>query len=231
MRTQSLRWFGCLGVVSLSLSACGGGSASEPPPKASEPATAGSAKAPEATAAADAGSATAPAPAEAKAETAAPVKEGPKPTRPPHDVLVQKDTLFMLNFDESEAGKAAEASCNKASKDTKALAACIGKERAKIDADGHGFKKDKEGNLTWVVVHRQGKIMLTIHKLHMAFGNETDNTIVVKPEGKDKGKKPGHPPGDFTVEIPSDYRIVITDPRFGKLVYEAKIGLVPDNLL
>ena len=41
------------------------------------------------------------------------------------------------------------------------------------------------------MVHRQGKILLTIHKMHMTFASETDNTIMVKPEGKDTGKRPG----------------------------------------
>jgi len=216
----------------MTIVACGGGSASAPPASGSEKAApAGSAKAPEASAAPDAGAAAETPSPEAKAETAPAKKDEPKPSRPPHDVLTQKDTLFMLNFDESDAGKAAQESCSKSTKDPKSLATCIGKERAKIDADGHGFKKDKEGNLTWVVVHRQGKILLTIHKMHMAFANETDNTIVVKPEGKDTGKRPGGVGGDFTVDVPSDYRIVIGNSRVGKLVYEAKIGLVPDNLL
>jgi hypothetical protein len=226
---------GCLAVVTLVVSACGGGSAAKAPapPSSGETATpAGSAKAPEATAAPDAGAAAEAMPTAPKTETIPPGKEGPKPSRPPRDVLTQKDTLFMLSFDESDAGKAAEASCNKAgSKDPKAIATCIGKERAKIEADGHGFKLDKNKNLIWVVVHRQGNILLTIHKMHMSFANETENTIAVKTEGKDTGKKPGGTPGEFTVDVPSDYRIVITDPRFGKLVYEAKIGLVPDNLL
>jgi hypothetical protein len=219
-------------VAAMAVAACGGGSASAPPASASEKAPpGGSAKAPEAAPAPDAGAVAEPPSPEAKTETAPAKKDEPKPSRPPHDVLTQKDTLFMLNFDESDAGKAAEASCSKSTKDPKSLAACIGKERSKIDADGHGFKKDKDGNLTWVVVHRQGKILLTIHKMHMAFANETDNTIQVKPEGKDTGKRPGGVGGDFTVEVPSDYRIVIGNARLGKLVYEAKIGLVPDNLL
>lgn len=230
MRTPSLQTIHRLAVLTLLVSACGGGSASQPPTSTAEtPPPAGSAKAPEAATAADAGAqATS---TETKTEPAPTAKDEPKPSRPAHDVLTQKDTLFMLSFDDSDAGKAADASCSKSAKDPKAVAACVGKERAKIDADGHGFKKDKDGNLTWVVVHRQGKILLTIHKLHMAFGAETDNTIVVKPEGKDTGKKAGRAPGEFTVSVPSDYRIVISDPRFGKLVYEAKIGLVPDNLL
>jgi hypothetical protein len=239
MRTQSLRQVGCWAAISVLLAACGGGAAAEPPAKAgATPATASSAKAAEAPSSPEGGAAPSgeTASTETKSDSASTPKEGakdgPKPTRPPHDVLVQKDTLFMLNFDESDAGKAAEATCSKAGgKDPKALATCMGKERAKIEADGHGFKKDKEGNLTWVVVRRQGKIMVTLHKLHAAFGNETDNTIVVKPEGKDTGKKAGRTPGEFSVDVPSDYRIIISDPHFGKLVYEAKIGLVPDNLL
>jgi hypothetical protein len=232
MRTQSLRTIGWL-AVGWMVSACGGGSTAEPPAKAGAAApSASSAKAPEAAPGSDGGAVSEPAPTEKKADGLPPGKEGPKPSRPPHDVLTQKDTLFMLSFDESDAGKAADATCNKAgSKDPKKVATCIGKERGQIEADGHGFKKDKEGKLTWVVVHRQGNILLTIHKMHMTFANETDNTISVKPEGKDTGKKPGKGAGDFTVEVPSDYRIVISDPRFGKLVYEAKIGLVPDNLL
>jgi hypothetical protein len=231
MKTQSLRMIGCW-AAAMAIAACGGGSASAPPAAGSEKASpAGSASVAGAGSTPDGGAAAETPSPEAKTETAPAKKDEPKPSRPVHDVLTQKDTLFMLNFDESDAGKAAESSCSKSTKDPKSLATCIGKERAKIDADGHGFKKDKEGNLTWVVVHRQGKVLLTIHKMHMTFANETDNTIVVKPEGKDTGKRPGGVGGDFTVDVPSDYRIVISNQRLGKLVYEAKIGLVPDNLL
>src|SRR5216683_6334572 len=149
MKTQSLRTIGCWAAAGAIAACGGGGSASPPPASGGEKAPpAGSAKAAEAAPASDAGAA-APAPVpEAKTETTAPAKKDePKPSRPPHDVLVQKDTLFMLNFDESDAGKAAEASCSKSTKDPKSLATCIGKERAKIDADGHGFKKDKEDHL------------------------------------------------------------------------------------
>jgi hypothetical protein len=230
MTTANLRWLGPIAL--LLLGACGGGSA-QPAAKTAEAPTAASAEKPSETATADAGAPAAPEAAEsAKTEGAAPASQGPKPSRAPSDVLTQKDTLFMLSFDESDAGKAAEAACNKSSaNDPKKTAACMAKERGKVDADGHGFKKDKEGKLVWVVVHRQGKILITTHKVHVSFGDETENTISVKPEGKDTGKKPGHTPGEFKVEVPSDYRIVITDPKLGKLVYEAKIGLVPDNLL
>ena len=42
--------------------------------------------------------------------------------------------------------------------------------------------------------------------------SETENTIVLRPEGKDTGTKAGKTPGEFTVDVPSDYRIVITIP-------------------
>ena len=106
------------------------------------------------------------------------------------------------------------------------MAACISRERAKIEADGHGFKKEDEGKFTWSVIQRKGKNVVNLHKMLVTQVSETENTIVLKPEGKDTGTKAGKTPGEFTVDVPSDYRIVITDPKWGKLVYEAKIGLV-----
>ena len=96
MKTQSLRMIGCW-ATAMVIAACGGGSASAPPASGNEKAPpAGSAKAPQATSAPDAGAVAETPTAEAKTETTPSKKDEPKPTRPPHDVLTQKDTLFIL---------------------------------------------------------------------------------------------------------------------------------------
>jgi hypothetical protein len=215
--------------VMLSLVACGGGSAPAAPPATASTEISGDGGQPSATAteAKATGEAPAAEPEEAPPAALPKGKDGSKPSRAPHEVLTQSNTVFMLSFDDSDAKKGAEATCAKeGGKDPKKVAACISRERAKIEADGHGFKKEDEGKFTWSVIQRKGKNVVNLHKMLVTQVSETENTIVLKPEGKDTGTKAGKVPGEFTVDVPSDYRIVITDPKWGKLVYEAKIGLV-----
>jgi len=159
---------------------------------------------------------------------AAPKAEAPstKPaSRPPREVLELKDTVFFLAYNESDLGKAAEASCSKLGKNPKAMAACKAKAREQVD-EGYRFEQDKEGTMWWLVVNRKGNALVTLHRVRFEYGTETDTTIVIKPEGKDAGSKPWRkPPSEVKFDVPNEYRIIVHDPERGKLVYEAKVGI------
>ncbi|HEY3664796.1 MAG TPA: hypothetical protein VGL19_02305, partial [Polyangiaceae bacterium] len=66
----------------------------------------------------------------------------------------------------------------------------------------------------------------TVHKFEVEFGPETPGSVVLKPKGKDLGSAPGRTPASVTIAVPNEDEISLNDPKLGKLVYEAKIGIL-----
>jgi len=82
----------------------------------------------------------------------------------------------------------------------------------------------------WITYERRGKQLITLHKIPFEFGEDTGNTVTIKPTGKDKGMAPLSPvPRKVVVTIPNSYSIEMDDPKYGKLRYSAKIGLTPSK--
>ncbi len=161
----------------------------------------------------------------ADSKSEAPSTEGPKVTRTPKDIITAPDTYFMFSWAGSDIKEEAEKVCDgEAKDDPKKRAKCLDKEKKKIDFDGMGFKQEK-GQWYWLVIRRKGKTLVNLHKLPIEFGKEDDHSIVLKPAGKDEGTARGGAPGETKVEVPNEYQITIKDPKLGKTVYEAKIGL------
>ena len=151
---------------------------------------------------------------------------GPTMTRTARDILTAPDTLFMLSFNESDVKQKAEEACDgKVKNDPKKRAECMSREKEKIDADGLGFKEEK-GTWFFSTIKRKGKVLNYIHKVSFEFAKEEPNKVVLKITGRDTGTKPTKFPNEITIEVPNDYQIVLNDPQHGKMVYEAKIGLL-----
>lgn len=132
----------------------------------------------------------------------------------------------MFSFNSSDSGKAAEEKCDKRSgDDAKKRAQCLSKARTKLAADGIRFKKDAHGKWWWITFRRKGNVLRMLHKVPIEFGEEKGNSVVIKPTGKDKGPAPMNVPKKVVFEIPNDYEISTQDPKLGRVVYEAKIGL------
>jgi hypothetical protein len=163
----------------------------------------------------------------AKQETAPsePAKSGPSA----REVLARDGVLYSVAFEDSDIGKKAADSCAKESAgDPKKRASCMAKAREKLDLEGIQFTQDKEGAWWWLTLRRKGKQLITIHKIRFQFGEETPTGITIKTEGKDIGSSPGRLPASVSFEVPSDYRISGTDPKYGKLIYDAKmLGTTP----
>jgi hypothetical protein len=143
---------------------------------------------------------------------------GEKPTRPPHEILQLKDTLFKLNFEESERGRGAAESCDRqAAGQPKKRSACMAQARDAVDvADGYQVQHVGD-DWVWKAVRQRGNRLVAISKTPFEFGRETDNSITLNLQGKKTS--------ELKIGVPSDYRIVITDARYGQLVYEAKVGI------
>ena len=164
--------------------------------------------------------------AEPKKADAKPASESAKPGRSAQDILTAPDVVFMLSFNDSDVKQAAETKCTASSgNDPKKMNGCMAKARKAIDIDGYQFK-EIGGKWFWMTLRTEGKTLHTLHKFEIEFGPETPGSVTFKPKGKDLGSKPGKLPGSVTVKVPNDYQISLDDPKLGKLVYEAKIGLL-----
>jgi hypothetical protein len=158
-----------------------------------------------------------------------PADDGPKPTRSATDILTAPDVVFLFSFNDSEPKHAAEEKCNKkAGNDPKKLNTCMAGERQNFPADGHRFKQDEKGQWWWITVRQKGNRLVALHKIPVELGEETPTSVTLKPVGKDKGTAPINPPAKIVFEVPNDYQIALQDPKAGRLVFQAKIGVVTE---
>ena len=223
MKTQNRYLTELLVSLSLVATACGGGA----PPPAETPSSGTSETSAPAAQAGAAETKAEPAPAEAKPAPAAKASDdgaAQRSGREPREILELKDTVFFFSFEESDVKQAAEATCNKQSgNDPKKMAACMSKARQEYEGDGHRFTQDKAGDWWWSVIKRKGKTLSNVHKVRYQYGEQTGNTVTIKPEGRDEGTaRWAKPPSEVKFEVPTEYRIVMHDPKQGKMVYEAK---------
>jgi hypothetical protein len=164
----------------------------------------------------------------AKAE-AKPADDGPKPSRTAQDILTAPDVVYLFSFNDSEPKQVAEEKCTKKAGDNpKKMNECMAGERKKFPADGHRFKKDERDQWWWITVRQTGNRLVALHRIPVEFGEETPTSVTLKPVGKDKGTKPMNPPAQIVFEVPNDYQIVLKDPKAGRLVFQAKVGVVTD---
>ena len=152
-------------------------------------------------------------------------KPDEKMKRSAQDILTAPDVVFMLSFNDSDVKQAAETKCSASSKnDPKKQNQCMAKARTALDVDGYRFEQ-KAGNWWLLAIRTQGKKIHTVHKFEIEFGPEKDGSITLKPKGKDLGSAGGRAPAPITIDVPNEYQISLNDPKLGKLVYEAKIGI------
>jgi len=157
-----------------------------------------------------------------------PAGDSAKPGRSAQDILTSPDVVFIVSFNDSDVKQAAETKCTASSgNDPKKMNQCMAKARKSLDVDGYRFKQ-KDGQWWWLTLHMHGKVIQTLHKFQIDFGPEKDGSVTIKPKGKDLGLAPGRTPGPVTIQVPNEDEIVINDPKLGKLVYEAKIGLATE---
>ena len=165
----------------------------------------------------------------ADAKKAAPADDGPKPTRTAQDILTAPDVVFLFSFNDSEPKQVAEEKCTKKAGDNpKKMNECMAAERKKFPAEGHRFKKDEREQWWWITVRQTGNRLVALHKIPVEFGEETPTSVTLKPTGKDKGTKPMNPPAKIVFEVPNDYQIALKDPKAGRLVFQAKVGVVTE---
>lgn len=215
-------------VLCVSLSACGGSQKGAEEPEAESSTTADSAE--DSAAGSDEQAADAEPAGEKTEDKPDESTSGPTFKRTAKDVVTAPDVVFMFSFNESDVAKGAEERCDaRAKDDPKKRAECMSKEKSKITADGMQFLQEKD-RWYWLTIRRKGKTLVNLHKLPVEFADEADTSITLKPVGKDEGTQRGRgAPGETKLEVPNDYQIVIQHPTHGKMVYEAKVGLIGEQ--
>jgi hypothetical protein len=207
-------------LSALALTACGG---SQPP--AEEPEAAKS----EDEAPKEEAKAEEPKDEEKKSEPKPADTGGPEVKRTAKDIITSPEVTFMFNFNASEPKEKAEKACSSVGDDPKKMAMCMKKASSKFEADGMQFKKDDKGEWVWIVIRRKGAAISVLHKMRVEFSDDKPTSVVVKTSGKDMGKGPGKLPSEVTIEVPNEFEIAMKDPTHGRMVYEAKIGIMSDD--
>jgi hypothetical protein len=203
-------------ITSLVILHCG---ASSPQPASVGPASGASASSASSSAAPPAGNAPASGTSSAAADKAAPAEPAAASGPSPRDVLARPGVLYTVAFEECDAGKKAVETCSKESgTDPKKRAACMAKAREKVDFEGMQFAEEKDGSWWWLTLRRKGNSLTTLHKVRFQFGDEKNGAITLKTEGG--GAKV---PASVSFEVPSDFRIVTNDPKYGRIVLDAKM--------
>jgi hypothetical protein len=147
------------------------------------------------------------------------------------DYITTPDAVFMYSFNESDAKEKAEKACGEKSKGNQAKqAACMTAAQKKFGADGYHFTQDDSGKWYWEIVQVKSGVVHKLHRLPIEFGSETETSIEVKVVGKDEAKgAKGSVPSEVKFEVPNSYQIIQNDPDQGKIVFEAKLGLLGDE--
>jgi hypothetical protein len=174
-----------------------------------------------------------PAPAPASSSASASAEPAPAQAAPvklsskPHDIITGENTSHSFNFASSDAHGAADQKCRaKVGDDPADLASCMAKARDKFGITVLRFVK-KNKVWWWVTYERRGQQLVTLHKIPFEFGAETDSSVTLRPTGKDVGLAPlARVPREVVIRLPSESTIELDDPTHGKMVYDAKIGMV-----
>jgi hypothetical protein len=227
LRSTPVTAFTLLAAAGLSLLGC----ASPAAAPSSFPTTEAKAKAPskpaEPAAAAEADAA----PSKASPEASKPADEPGdgirKASRPPLDLLTGNNVVYVFNFSSSAVGTSAKEQCESRAEDAAGARECVAKERSKIPVESVRFVKDGAGQYWWVTLNRYKGNLLKWHKIQFVPGKQDADSVSLTLTGKDKGIAPmPHVPSALNVELPNDYSIVISDPEYGAMMYDAKIGLL-----
>ena len=150
-----------------------------------------------------------------------------KLTSQPHEIITGENTSYSLNYNSSDVHGVAEEKCRaKVGDDPQAMAGCMTKAREKFGVTVLRFVK-KNKIWWWVTYERRGSQLVTLHKIPFEFGAETGSSVTLRPTGKDVGLAPfARVPREVVIRLPNESSIELDDPTHGKLVYDAKIGMV-----
>jgi len=150
-------------------------------------------------------------------------------------MITAADAAFLVDYASSDVKQRAKDACDREAKgDPAKLGACLEKARDAFQPDVIRFKRDHDNKRDW-----EKSVKLQIYKRNgSALREVAVGTVQLAEDGEDGvkvtiGKLKGARPlfrGQTTavIKAPNEYSIELDDPDYGKLRYDAKIGLVTD---
>ena len=148
------------------------------------------------------------------------------PVRSPIDILTSPDTAFLINYAGSAPIETARQTCaEKSGGDPAAQAKCLSDARDAFKADVIRFRKDGS-HWSWTVYKRAGNRLDEVTSGRVTLTETSPGGVNIK-FVTDKGQRPLlKNKREAVITVPNDYSFEVEDPDWGKLLYEAKIGLV-----
>lgn len=149
-----------------------------------------------------------------------------KPARSAIDILTSPDTAFLINYAGSGPMETARQACTeKSGGDPAAQAKCLTDAREAFKADVIRFRKDGS-HWSWTVYKRAGNRLDEVTSGRVTMTETSPGSVNIK-FVTDKGLRPLlKNKREAVISVPNDYSFELDDPDWGKLMYEAKIGLV-----
>jgi hypothetical protein len=150
-----------------------------------------------------------------------------KPSRPPIEIMTSPDTAFLLNYSSSAPLEAARKACTeKGGADDEAIAKCMSESRDAFKPDVLRFRKDGS-HWSCIIYKRDNSRLDEVYSAHVELTEASPNSVKLKFTGGDKGMRPLlKNKRELVLQVPNDYSVIWEDPDLGRLVYEAKVGLV-----
>jgi phosphopantetheinyl transferase (holo-ACP synthase) len=109
----------------------------------------------------------------------------------------------------------------------KKYAECLTKERSKFKADVLRFRRDALGNGTVTIYRRTGSSLPEVYVANVQYKEAgTDSVQVIVKSGMSGSRPICRDRQDLVVKVPNGYSIELDDSLYGKLTYDAKVGLV-----
>ena len=149
----------------------------------------------------------------------------------PLEVLQHPGAMFIINYRNSDMGKAKEAACEKkAAGDPAKKAACMTAATNAVKREGILFEQDDDQNWWYVRFHIAKGKQVELNRVRCEFGKPQGSKITVKTSGPDKARGAhGKVPSELEFDVPDEFRITLHDPQRGNIVYDSKVGLVDDG--
>lgn len=152
----------------------------------------------------------------------------PEPKFLPIDVMTGREMSYLIDYANSGALEVAKKSCaGKTEEDATKHAECLAKAREKFGGDVIRFKKDAKGKVKLVTYRRSNSALVETFTAAVELKEISPHLVKVEVKGGSSGQRPVmRDRGNFEVKVPNGYSLELDDSTYGRLPYEAKVGLV-----
>lgn len=163
----------------------------------------------------------------ASVESAPPTPPAVEPKFFPIDVITGPEMAYLIDYANSGASDVVKKSCSgKVEEDANKHAECLTKGREKFGADVLRFKKDNKGRVKLFIYRRSGSALAELFTASADLKEMSPNLVKVDLKGGNGQRPILKDRASFEVKVPNGYSIELQDAVYGRLAYDAKVGLV-----